>query len=176
MKEMTVLTDAFAPGLDCFEVFKADDHCGYFYIVEYSNGLVKIGSTRNPKTRIQSLHYSAPIYAAGAETQRVAISAPHTLFRVSEVRLHEKLAEFRVMGTELFKMPFELALNQCNAYSAVITQYQSISRKYTAEALANAEKFALLLDGLPNDKRKMVTLAVNSFIAGMEQGGLLGKT
>lgn len=49
MQEMTVLTDAFVSSFDCFEALKADDHRWYFYILEYVNGMVKIGSTRNPK-------------------------------------------------------------------------------------------------------------------------------
>lgn len=116
MREMTILTGALASDLDRFEAFRKDDRMGYFYILEYTNGMVKIGSTRNPKARMQSLHYAAPIYSAGAETQRVAVSAPHTLFRASEARLHGQLAAFRIKGTELFRMPFEDALRLCNDY------------------------------------------------------------
>ncbi len=116
MREMTILTDALASDLDRFEAFKKDDRTGYFYILEYTNGMVKIGSTLNPKARMQSLYYAAPIYSAGAKTRRVAISAPHTLFRASEARLHGQLAAFRIKGTELFRIPFEDALKLCNDY------------------------------------------------------------
>ena len=168
MKEMTVLTDAFAPGLDCFEVFKADDHRGYFYIVEYTNGMVKIGSTRNPKARMQSLHYAAPVYSAGAETRRVAISAPHTLFRVSEAELHEQLKAVRFNGTELFWVSFEDALKHCNKYSAETPQYSPTSGAYTAEELGEAVKIMQFLASLPQDQRDMTVLAGTAFMAGMK--------
>lgn len=168
MQEMTVLTDAFVPGLDSFEVFKSDDHRGYFYIVEYTNGVVKIGSTRNPKARIESLQYAAPIYADGAKTRRVAVSAPHTLFRVSEVELHERLKAVRISGTELFLISFEDALKHCNQYSYETPQYRPTSGKYTAEKLAEAVTIMQFLNSLPQDQRDMLVLAGTAFMAGME--------
>lgn len=177
MKEMTVLPDAFAPGLDCFKVFNADDHHGYFYIVEYTNGIVKIGSTRNPKARMQSLHYAAPIYSAGGKSQRIAISQSHTWFKVSEAELHEKLKAFRINGTELFRLSFEEALYQCNIYSSATPEYRPTTGKFTAEQLGEAARIMQLLASLPQDQRDLVVLAGTSFMAGMEvQSQMQGKT
>lgn len=133
MQEMTVLANALTSDLDRFEAFRRDDRMGYFYIVEYTNGMVKIGSTRNPKARMQGVHYAAKSYAAGAKTRRVAISAPHALFRMSEVRLHKQLEVFRIEGTELFRMPFDDALKHCNTYSATITQQETVTKGHTAD-------------------------------------------
>lgn len=181
MQEMTVLSDAFAPGLDCFEAFKADDHRGYFYIVEYTSGMVKIGSTRNPKARMQSLHYSAPIYSAGAETRRVAISAPHSLFRASEARLHKQLAAFRIKGTELFRMPFDDALKHCNAYAVSkphglkirVTEKQSTEEDARCRSAAHRLLDFLLTD---NDPREMTSGQISTILRAVDRTIQIART
>lgn len=41
-------------------------------------------------------------------------------------------------------------------------------RRYTAEQLSDAEKFMKVLASAPKDKRALVVMMTNSFMAGME--------
>ena len=55
---------------------KRYDHtCGAVYILKYENGIVKIGSTSNPKMRIKQLSYCSLEYA-GADISKLALTNP----------------------------------------------------------------------------------------------------
>ena len=41
-------------------------------------------------------------------------------------------------------------------------------RKYTAEQLSDAERMAAVLASIPEDKKTLVVMMANSFMAGME--------
>lgn len=49
-------------------------------------------------------------------------------------------------------------------------------KKYTAEQLSDAERIATVLASIPEDKRTLVVMMTNSFIAGMEAQKALGAT
>lgn len=181
MREMTVLANALTSDLDRFEAFRRDDRMGYFYIVEYTNGMIKIGSTRNPKVRMQGVHYAAKSYAAGAETRRVAISAPHSLFRASEARLHKQLAAFRIKGTELFRMPFDDALKHCNAYAVSkphglkirVTEKQSTEEDARCRSAAHRLLGFLLTD---NDLREMTSSQISTILRAVDRTIQIART
>lgn len=74
---------------------------GCIYAVEYG-GLVKVGMTTNPLSRVKSLASLARNYGPG-HVGAVILSHPHTNFRENEKRLHQLFADRRVKG-ELFQI------------------------------------------------------------------------
>lgn len=49
-------------------------------------------------------------------------------------------------------------------------------KKYTIEQLSNAEKVATVLADVPEEKRQLVVMMTNSFIAGMEAQKVINDT
>ena len=86
-----------------------DKYTGFFYILEYGN-FVKIGSTKSPHTRMQSLKRSAVNYN-NSTIGRLALSAQHTNYVENEKVLHKHFSKFRKADSELFDLPFEDIVN-----------------------------------------------------------------
>ena len=83
----------------------------YIYVVENNpQGNIKIGRSRNPKQRLQSLSGSN---SGGNKIGRCAISDVTYLY-VLEQMAHDHFEKFRISGTEWFdgeQMTFEDAIN-----------------------------------------------------------------
>lgn len=82
---------------------------GFFYVIEYGD-LVKIGSTKNPYQRLSQIKRQASKYA-DVKIGKAAISKQHTNYRDNETKIHKLFSDYRKDGTELFNIPFEMALS-----------------------------------------------------------------
>lgn len=79
---------------------------GYAYALEYSSGAVKIGSTRDPRTRMQHLEWNAAQY--GVTVTRSWLSRRHGEYRDSEARAIARACSLgQRIGSETFRAPFD---------------------------------------------------------------------
>lgn len=86
-----------------------DSYMGFYYILEYGQN-IKIGSTKQPYTRMLTLKRNAEKYGE-TKLGRVALSVPHTNYRDNEKILHQNFSKYRKVDTELFKFSFEDCIN-----------------------------------------------------------------
>lgn len=112
------------------ELYKIKDmnrkeHFGYFYLFELENFL-KIGSTKNPYKRIQSLKCQVTNYGQ-KETGRLVLSVPHTNYRNNEKELHRIFDNSRVGKSELFDISLEEAIKALNKVDII---YEDRSSSY----------------------------------------------
>lgn len=80
--------------------FERRNSFGVVYALLFDTGLVKIGSTHDPKTRIRSQTRTLATYG-GRKTHEVAVSLPCSNFIAIERMLHNRFAVVRHRG-ELF--------------------------------------------------------------------------
>lgn len=83
---------------------------GFVYILECGE-YVKIGKTAKPDRRYSQIRQGAYSYG-GVETGRMAISARMKDYGNKETELHSKFSSLRKNGTELFSIPFEIAVTE----------------------------------------------------------------
>lgn len=76
---------------------------GFVYVAEYGE-LVKIGFTIYPRERFQMRYKKGLKY--GGELRGCYISPAHRGYVKTENILHKHFSEFRIPGTELFKIKF----------------------------------------------------------------------
>lgn len=96
MTKMNVITNLIA--LDSFK--EADKHQIYIYVIENSEGKIKIGKTTNPANRINSLSGSN---TGGASIVRVAVMEEPTYILTLEDTLHNHYNYQRIPNTEWFE-------------------------------------------------------------------------
>lgn len=77
---------------------------GYVYCLEFGSH-VKIGMTKDIRTRMQTLKSSARNYG-GFSVGRIAYTLPHERYQQNEKTLHKLYKSIRVRG-ELFAIPFD---------------------------------------------------------------------
>lgn len=90
------------------------DFFGTVYVLEWTKEIVKIGCTRNLKKRASALSSTA-LYSQ-AKLGRVAVMDFSTNFRSIEKRIHEEMNEIRILGTELFRISFDEAIEEINRF------------------------------------------------------------
>lgn len=83
--------------LDSFK--PTDKYQIYIYVIENSDGRIKIGKTTNPSQRVISLSGSN---SGGATIQRVAVMEEPTYILTLEETIHTQYNYARVPGTEWF--------------------------------------------------------------------------
>lgn len=83
---------------------------GFVYALECGE-YVKIGKTQKPDKRYSQIRQGAYSYG-GVETGRMAISARMKDYGDKEAELHRKFTRLRKNGTELFSIPFEVAVTE----------------------------------------------------------------
>lgn len=104
---------------------KPDINCqGFFYVVEYGD-YIKIGSSIYPYNRYRSFVGEARY--GQKKIGRIAISCSHTNFRQNEHKLHKQYSEYRIEGTELFKLPFKKVVKEC--WRLVLYNFSDNSKK-----------------------------------------------
>lgn len=105
MNEMQVFEPKRFWEIETLENTIKHSYMGFFYILEYGEKVVKIGSTKKPYTRLKTLLRSAEIYG-NVHIGRFAISAEHTNYRENEFMLHRFFKDSRRAGCELFDRSF----------------------------------------------------------------------
>lgn len=80
-------------------------HKGVVYALLNNEGVVKIGSTSNPRRRTYTLKHSLEDYGK-LDVCKIAITEGHTNFRENEREMHERFRAQRINGTELFHASF----------------------------------------------------------------------
>ena len=179
MQEMIVFQNIGAPGLRELKWFDNRSGLGYFYIIEFDNGRVKVGSTKHPFARAQSISYSARIYAGGGAL-RIAMSAPHEGYQESEKRMHQMLDAARIPHTELFKVTFEEALNIGNQYSFSCSEKKpaKLGERTTEDRngplykkqLEDAEALCKSFSKIPKKRRDHAAALMSAFLGCFEAG------
>lgn len=86
------------------------DSTGFVYVLECGE-YVKIGKTKRPDKRYSQIKQGAYCYG-GVEVGRMAISARIKKYGEKEAELHTIFAKLRKSGTELFSVPFEVAITE----------------------------------------------------------------
>lgn len=77
------------------------DYFGYFYVLECS-GILKIGSTKNPRVRLQQLKQMLENYGNNNIT-KMYISKPCKNYKENERVLQNYFSTVRIKNTELFR-------------------------------------------------------------------------
>lgn len=114
---------------------------GYFYVLEYSDSVVKIGSTRHPIQRLDNLAKTAENYG-NWNLGRFALSQPHTNYRRNETMLHKYFSEYRRSGSELFDFSFGNIVK--NIPSFIVYENESDEmKKRSSECFENTKRFIL---------------------------------
>lgn len=129
------------------------EYMGYFYLMEYGDCL-KIGSTKNPYQRVKQLVRQATKYGNSIIIGKVVLSAPHTNYRNNERILHEIFQLERRVGTELFNISLENAL-QVLEDSPITYEDKSDEMNKHSEYFTNAMK-SFVLGGVENGLFKTV--------------------
>ena len=78
---------------------------GYVYAIEFEHGLVKIGMTKNPKSRVNGFEN-----CVGIKLKNVAVTIPHRNFRQNERISHLRFDSDRKRG-EWFDVDFMSVVN-----------------------------------------------------------------
>jgi hypothetical protein len=89
---------------------KASGDAGYLYVVEFSTGVLKVGKTVTPRTRIRAhIHGAAPY---GVQVTNMWVSEEHENADATEIQLIYSFSRSRVgpVGVEYFRMPFREAV------------------------------------------------------------------
>jgi len=142
---------------------------GYFYIVEFSDNLVKIGSTRFPARRMEQLSYTIAA-KLGLPIKRIAVSGSCEHFLKYEKCLHGVYEKERIEGTELFTISFERAVRTGNSLISKINRdkVEEVApepRKLILKDILNGNKLILISafsDGMTAQKDIRAALAGRS--------------
>lgn len=140
---------------------------GYFYIVEFSVDLVKIGCTRHPASRIEQLSGTIA-KEIGLPIKRIAISGQCKFFRRYEAEMHKIFDDSRVPRSELFKVSFDTALNAAIRLTDVVNQRKNEETEYLRNKWVGALNHAIRAGNI-SDAVKI------SFIAGMDTAEQLNR-
>jgi len=125
---------------------KSNKYMGFFYILEYGEELIKIGSTKNPYKRLKDLVRSAEVYGK-TKIGRFAISKEHTNYVENEFFLHKYFKKFRISSCELFNISFSEALRifPCS----IIYKDESLHLSEKSEKLLKSLKQNFALETIP---------------------------
>lgn len=126
---------------------------GFFYVVEYGD-YIKIGSSINPYNRYRTFVGEARY--GQKKMGRIAISCSHANFRQNEHRLHRHYSEYRIDGTELFKLPFKKVVKECWK----LLEYEFLDSTNEEGNINNLERLLTMLwgDKAQIEKRKFALL------------------
>lgn len=121
---------------------------GYLYVIALSSGLVKVGRSRNPRSRIDSHARNAAHH--GAEISDLWLSPRHDNYEKNESRLIRLLGSATV-GNEYFNVPFLAAVQAAESLSLlVMTDAERTNAKQQRKK--RAEAFARSMLDYPQDK------------------------
>lgn len=87
-----------------------NSYLGVVYILQYGEN-VKIGSTNQPFTRYKTLKHNAEDYG-NVKIGKISLSEAHTNYRRNESELHKIFRDYRRLGTELFNISFDNAIEK----------------------------------------------------------------
>lgn len=102
-------------------------YVGFIYILEWDD-MVKIGCTTKPCQRFVALKNQAEKYG-NVQLGRVVISKEHTNYKKNELKLHQHFREYRVDGTELFKVSMEQVISEIPKCTEFLNESKSIEEK-----------------------------------------------
>jgi hypothetical protein len=116
------------------EILRADSIDGYLYVVGFSNGIVKVGKTGNPRGRIGSHRDGAERF--GVHIEDLWLSVPHRNYSVNERSLIALMGESR-HGAEYF---------DCKSFEAAVEiaerelDFQVLTAEQKSELIAAQEE------------------------------------
>lgn len=94
---------AFKPLIDAFNALrKLPKPKGSVYLIENSNGIVKIGRSSNAKARVRSIQTLGNV-----NTKNIFISSPHEDYHKTETSMHRQFFSKRLKG-EWFEENFDI--------------------------------------------------------------------
>ena len=109
MNELQIFSKDRFLDIKVIEESRKNNYMGFFYILEYGENCTKIGSTKNPYRRLNSLLNGAEVYG-NVCLGRFALSIEHTNYRENEFKLHRFFSDFRRNSCELFNLSFDRIL------------------------------------------------------------------
>lgn len=120
------------------------DELGVVYFIEI-NDKVKIGSSHNPVARLGALISNAEKYF-NAKIGRIAVSRPHSGYRIAEHNMHKYFEDCRIEGTELFDVDFSVVTACFKSKKEITLQRHSDSRSCHAirHAIEKVNKTSLV--------------------------------
>lgn len=131
----------------------------HIYVIEFSCGLIKVGKTRNPKSRI-STHASTVRIVSGAEISREWVSIAHTNNSENELKLinfcSSKFGNGKSKGREWF--------NGCSFDEVVIyAEKLEYSQDFLEKNAADEESTRLFLDkfGTVEQKNEQIKSSIS---------------
>lgn len=127
MTDLTVFKNEEFGEIRTVEQENKGKHTGFFYVLEWDN-VVKIGSTKEPYTRVMALKRNAENYG-GSKLGRLAISVPHTNYAENEKKLHIHFSSKRKSGSELFEIEFETAISEIPEHMEYIDDSEKIDQR-----------------------------------------------
>ena len=133
---------------------------GYFYIIEFSKNLIKIGCTRYPASRIEQLS-STIAKEIDLPIKRIAVSGQCKNFREYEKTMHKAFRKERIEGSELFEVSFDTAL-KVGMFLITTVNEETEGKAQALKATWKAKIDSLLKEG------KVLELIGVAFATGME--------
>lgn len=141
---------------------------GYFYIVEFSKDLVKIGCTRHPASRMEQLSCTIA-KEVGLPIKRIAVSGKCKYFQKYEKIMHNAFKKERIEGSELFRVSFDTAV-KVGTFLIKTVNEETEENSQAIKATWKAKINSLLKAG------KFVELVGVAFVTGMEVARQLEKS
>lgn len=141
---------------------------GYFYIVEFSENLVKIGCTKHPASRMEQLSCTVA-KEVGLPIKRIAVSGQCKRFREYEKTMHKAFKKERIEGSELFQVSFDTAF-KVGMFLIKAVNEETEKNAQTLKATWKTKINSLLKAG------KIVELVGVAFVTGMEVARQLEKS
>lgn len=114
---------------------------GYVYFIEYGD-YIKIGSSKQPITRIKSLCSNALRYH-DLKIGKIAITYPHTNYKENENILHQHFLKKQKEKTELFNITLYEAIKSIKTIPLVFKDDSQEQEQHSEDFLNNAKQFLL---------------------------------
>lgn len=126
---------------------KALDSGGYVYVIDGGSGLVKVGRSLSPQTRINGIASSG-----GFKIQRQWVSPAVAYHSKLELKSHEELAQYRVLG-EWFSCSFEMAVA---TVTRLVPEFAECDEEAEAKArLQGEENMRMIIGAFESQKQKV---------------------
>lgn len=111
-------------------------YMGHVYLFNLSNGTTKIGKTKSPYDRLNTLYRTLVKYNPDVELVSIYLSPEHTNYSENEALLHKLFESTRIDGTELFTSPIEKILGTAKGLG-----FQDKTDEITEHSEQSAEDF-----------------------------------
>lgn len=146
--DIRIYNNVLDNGIAIAEKNNRGTYLGFVYAVEYG-GMIKIGCTRNPRSRLVSLKGNAEKYG-GIPLGRVCLIGPIYRHYIAERVAHEMFSESRKSGTELFDVPLDLFVKRATSLD-IVFEYNKAEHDQQSESFVENIKKLLGWEDVDSD-------------------------